>query len=102
MQNYIFTKNSGQLQALILRPTFIYGEGEKHLLGAALKLCSNYGGIPYLQDDNRGHHQYIYAGNMAAIMERGMTCLRENPARYSGEVVICMDSTLCKRFVDVE
>lgn len=92
--------SKGQLQVLVLRPTFIYGEGEKHLLGSALKLCANHGGIPYLQDDNRGHHQFIYAGNMAAIMERGRACLREDANRYNGEVVICMDCTLCKRFVD--
>uniref|UniRef100_A0A0R3RXV0 3Beta_HSD domain-containing protein n=1 Tax=Elaeophora elaphi TaxID=1147741 RepID=A0A0R3RXV0_9BILA len=90
----------GQINALILRPTFIYGEGEKHLLGSALKLCSVYGGIPYLQDESRGHHQFLYAGNMAAIMKRGMVCLKENPERYNGEVVICMDRTQCIRFVD--
>ncbi|VDK89294.1 unnamed protein product, partial [Litomosoides sigmodontis] len=49
----------GQISVLILRPTFIYGEGEKHLLGTALKLCSIYGGIPYLQDESRGHHQFV-------------------------------------------
>uniref|UniRef100_A0A915PEU1 3-beta hydroxysteroid dehydrogenase/isomerase domain-containing protein n=1 Tax=Setaria digitata TaxID=48799 RepID=A0A915PEU1_9BILA len=92
--------DKGLIQALILRPTFIYGEGETHLLGSALKLCSVYGGIPYLKDDNRGHHQFLYAGNMAAIMERGMMCLKEDPERYNGEVVICMDCTPCKRFVD--
>ncbi|VIO97728.1 Uncharacterized protein BM_BM45 [Brugia malayi] len=90
----------GQINALILRPTFIYGEGEKHLLGSALKLCSIYGGIPYLQDDSRGLHQFLYAGNMAEIMKRGMMCLKENPERYNGEVVICMDCTPCIRFVD--
>ncbi|VBB32919.1 unnamed protein product, partial [Acanthocheilonema viteae] len=90
----------GQINALILRPTFIYGEGEKHLLGSALKLCSAYGGIPYLQDESRGHHQFLYAGNMAAIMKRGMVCLKESPERYNGEVVICMDCTPCIRFVD--
>ncbi|EFO21674.1 hypothetical protein LOAG_06809 [Loa loa] len=90
----------GQINALILRPTFIYGEGEKHLLNSALKLCAIYGGIPYLQDQNRGHHQFLYAGNMAAIMLRGMVCLKEDPERYNGEVVICMDCTPCTRFID--
>ncbi|VDO37994.1 unnamed protein product, partial [Onchocerca flexuosa] len=92
--------DKGQINALILRPTFIYGEGERHLLGSALKLCSLYSGIPYLQDDNRGNHQFLYAGNMAAIMKRGMICLKENPEQFNGEVVICMDCTPCTRFVD--
>lgn len=92
--------DKGKLEAIILRPTFIYGEGEKHLIDSALKLCSIYGGILYLQDDNRGHHQFIYAGNMVAIMERAMICLKKNPTQYNGEVVICMDCTKCTRFVD--
>ncbi|VDM99516.1 unnamed protein product [Thelazia callipaeda] len=92
--------SNNQINALILRPTFVYGEGEKHLLGSALKLCSLYGGIPYIQDMRRGFHQYLYAGNMAAIMERAMTCLKENPKYYNSEVVICMDCTRAKRFVD--
>uniref|UniRef100_A0A2K6W8E3 3Beta_HSD domain-containing protein n=1 Tax=Onchocerca volvulus TaxID=6282 RepID=A0A2K6W8E3_ONCVO len=92
--------DKGQINALILRPTFIYGEGERHLLGSALKLCSLYSGIPYLQDGNRGNHQFLYAGNMAAIMKRGMICLKENPEQFNGEVVICMDCTPCTRFVD--
>ncbi|CAG9531464.1 unnamed protein product [Cercopithifilaria johnstoni] len=90
----------GEINALILRPTIIYGEGEKHLLGSALRLCSIYGGIPYLKDENRGLHQFLYAGNMAAIMKRGMVYLKENPERYNGEIVICMDCTPCIRLVD--
>ncbi|KAM3717979.1 3 beta-hydroxysteroid dehydrogenase/Delta 5--_4-isomerase [Dirofilaria immitis] len=92
--------DKGQINALILRPTFIYGEGEKHLIGSALKLCSIYGGIPYVQDNNRGNHQFLYAGNMAAIMKRGMICLKKNPEQFNSEVVICMDCTPCTRFID--
>ncbi|VDM45993.1 unnamed protein product [Toxocara canis] len=90
----------GKFDAIILRPPFIFGEGETHLISMAKKVCSKYGGIPIIDGDDRGNHQFIYAGNMAAIMERSMRCLMKDAAKYNGEVVLCLDRTTCMTFTN--
>ncbi|VDN58870.1 unnamed protein product [Dracunculus medinensis] len=88
------------ISALILRPTFIYGEGESHLTSTAFNFCQKFQGFPYICGNNRGNHQYIYAGNMAAIMERCMNCLRSDAMKYNGEIIYCIDATSCIPFRD--
>ncbi|KHN85966.1 3 beta-hydroxysteroid dehydrogenase/Delta 5--_4-isomerase [Toxocara canis] len=100
----LIIKNAAQkgskFDAIILRPPFIFGEGETHLISMAKKVCSKYGGIPIIDGDDRGNHQFIYAGNMAAIMERSMRCLMKDAAKYNGEVVLCLDRTTCMTFTN--
>uniref|UniRef100_A0A0M3HTY5 3Beta_HSD domain-containing protein n=1 Tax=Ascaris lumbricoides TaxID=6252 RepID=A0A0M3HTY5_ASCLU len=89
---------TGSINAMILRPTFIFGEGETHLVSMAEKVCSKNGGIPVIDGDDRGNHQFIYAGNMAAIMEKSMRCLKRDAAYYNGEIIFCTDQTICTPF----
>ncbi|VDK66733.1 unnamed protein product [Anisakis simplex] len=95
----------GEVSAIILRPTFIFGEGEPHLVSMAKKVCMAQGGIPNINGDDRGNHQFvihikIYAGNMAAIMERCLRCLIDEPEKYNNEVIFCVDRTTCTPFKD--
>jgi len=93
-------KRDPRLRAIFLRPTFIFGEGEHWLIDAAIQLCQAYGHLPYADGDNRGLHQFIYAGNMAAILEKSLVLLQQDADRINGEICYCMDSTKCTRVYD--
>ncbi len=43
----------------------------------------------------------IYAGNMAAILEKSFLTLQDDPKRVNGEICYCVDSTKCLRIYDV-
>jgi hypothetical protein len=66
------------------------------------KVAKTHGGcIPYIQGPSNGLLQYIYAGNLAEIMEENMRLLLKSPERCSNEFLYCMDQTECILFSDV-
>uniref|UniRef100_A0A0N5AZZ9 3Beta_HSD domain-containing protein n=1 Tax=Syphacia muris TaxID=451379 RepID=A0A0N5AZZ9_9BILA len=97
-QNVMKIVDEGKVNGISLRPVMLYGEGEKNLIGSMLKHCKSCGGCPNIRGDDRGNHQYIYAGNLAAIVYRCIECLRDDAKRYSGECIYCVDDTACTPF----
>ncbi|CAI2344704.1 unnamed protein product [Caenorhabditis sp. 36 PRJEB53466] len=80
----------GQLNGIFLRPAFVYGQGKSRKIEAVKELVQE-GALPFVNGERRGLHQFIYAGNLAAIVERAFFGLLRNPALFNGEIVFCMD-----------
>ncbi|CAB3411262.1 unnamed protein product [Caenorhabditis bovis] len=82
----------GTIDAIFLRPTFIYGQGRSRKFECLKKLIAH-GKVPYISGDRRGLHQFIYAGNLAAIVEKSFFGLQSDPRRFNSEIVFCLDET---------
>ncbi|PIC46450.1 hypothetical protein B9Z55_006142 [Caenorhabditis nigoni] len=80
----------GSLNALFLRPTFVYGQGKSRKIEAIKELVQN-AALPFVTGERRGMHQFIYAGNLAAIAEKSFFCLLQDQKKFNGEIVFCMD-----------
>ncbi|KAL3089157.1 hypothetical protein niasHT_021101 [Heterodera trifolii] len=91
--------NGQPFHALFLRPTFVYGEGEKRLPMALRKVAERHGEINEIAGPSNGMLQYIYAGNLAPIMVESMQLLLSDKAEnLSGTYFYCMDDTVCTKF----
>ncbi|KAI6184110.1 3Beta-HSD domain-containing protein [Aphelenchoides bicaudatus] len=86
-------------QATFLRPTLIYGEGETKLPTVLKQVAKTHNNcLPYIEGPSNGLLQYMYAGNLAILMEENMRLLLTSPDRCSGEFLYCMDQTECILF----
>ncbi|KAE9553543.1 hypothetical protein FO519_003236 [Halicephalobus sp. NKZ332] len=87
-------RNGKDLRGAFPRPVFVYGEGEKKLPLALEKVARRHdGSVPYLEGSSRGMFQFIYAGNLAGMLETTMKTLLEAPERCNGDYFYCMDDT---------
>ncbi|KAF1766281.1 hypothetical protein GCK72_006237 [Caenorhabditis remanei] len=80
----------GSVNGLFLRPTFVYGQGKSRKIESIKELVQN-STLPFVNGERRGMHQFIYAGNLAAIAEKSFFFLLQNPKKFNGEIVFCMD-----------
>uniref|UniRef100_A0A1I7TTD3 3Beta_HSD domain-containing protein n=1 Tax=Caenorhabditis tropicalis TaxID=1561998 RepID=A0A1I7TTD3_9PELO len=80
----------GSINGIFLRPTFVYGQGKSTKIEAIKELVHN-STLPFVSGERRGMHQFIYAGNLAAIAEKSFFCLLQDPKKFNGEIVFCMD-----------
>ncbi|CCD66040.1 3-beta hydroxysteroid dehydrogenase/isomerase domain-containing protein [Caenorhabditis elegans] len=80
----------GSFNGIFLRPTFVYGLGKSKKIDTIKELILN-SALPFVTGERRGMHQFIYAGNLAAIAEKSFFGLIYNSKRLNGEIVFCMD-----------
>ncbi|KIH52161.1 hypothetical protein ANCDUO_17739 [Ancylostoma duodenale] len=51
------------------------------------------GQVPYIEGERRGLHQFVYAGNLAAIVDRCLLKMSADPQLLNGELIYCVDDT---------
>uniref|UniRef100_A0A1I7WL25 3Beta_HSD domain-containing protein n=1 Tax=Heterorhabditis bacteriophora TaxID=37862 RepID=A0A1I7WL25_HETBA len=85
-------KRESCLSGIFLRPVHVHGEGGS-ISQDILYDMANKGQIPYIEGDRRGMHQFIYAGNLSGIVEKALIGLASEPAKFSGEIIYCLDDT---------
>ncbi|CAJ0605798.1 unnamed protein product [Cylicocyclus nassatus] len=85
-------KKDDSFNAVFLRPVHIHGE-QGSSSWFKLKEMTEQGNIPYVEGERRGMHQFIYAGNIAAIVDRCLSRLTADPKSLNGELVYCVDDT---------
>ncbi|VDO62019.1 unnamed protein product [Heligmosomoides polygyrus] len=85
------TKDSS-LKGVFLRPVHVHAE-EASASWRALMDMARDGHLPYIEGERRGMHQFIYAGNLAAIIDRCLMFFRTDPDRLNGEIIYCTDET---------
>ncbi|VDN39065.1 unnamed protein product [Cylicostephanus goldi] len=94
-------KPNDSFNAVFLRPVHIHGE-QGSSSWFKLKEMTEQGNIPYVEGERRGMHQFIYAGNLAAIVDRCLSRLSADPKSLNGELVYCVDDTNVIPFREVK
>ncbi|KAJ1354232.1 hypothetical protein KIN20_011106 [Parelaphostrongylus tenuis] len=89
----------GPLQGVFLRPVHVHAEQASSSWLTLMEMAQE-GHVPYVKGDRRGLHQFIYAGNLAAIVERCLVLLTTDSNRISSEIVYCVDETNVMPFRD--
>ncbi|KAE9418371.1 hypothetical protein Angca_004149, partial [Angiostrongylus cantonensis] len=87
------------LQGVFLRPVHVYAEQGSSSWITLMEMAQE-GHVPYVKGDRRGLHQFIYAGNLAAIVDRCLLLLAKEPDRVNSEIVYCVDETSVIPFRD--
>uniref|UniRef100_A0A7I4Y584 3Beta_HSD domain-containing protein n=1 Tax=Haemonchus contortus TaxID=6289 RepID=A0A7I4Y584_HAECO len=80
------------MKGVFLRPVHVHAEEPSSSWRTLMQMAEN-GNVPYLNGGRRGLHQFIYAGNLAAIVDRCLSMLSDNPDRLNTEIVYCLDDT---------
>ncbi|VDM56745.1 unnamed protein product [Angiostrongylus costaricensis] len=80
------------LQGVFLRPVHVHAEQGSSSWITLMEMAQE-GHVPYVKGDRRGLHQFIYAGNLAAIVDRCLVLLAKDPDRVSSQIVYCVDET---------
>ncbi|KAK6027125.1 NAD-binding protein, partial [Ostertagia ostertagi] len=105
------TANGSSLKGVFLRPVHVHAEEASSSWRSLMKMAEN-GNLPYIDGERRGMHQFvreiffariarsmylwpvqIYAGNLAAIVDRCLGFLATNPDRVNTEIIYCLDDT---------
>ncbi|PIO74255.1 NAD dependent epimerase/dehydratase family protein [Teladorsagia circumcincta] len=86
------TANGSSLKGVFLRPVHVHAEEASSSWRSLMKMAEN-GSLPYIDGERRGMHQFIYAGNLAAIVDRCLGFLATNPDRVNTEIIYCLDDT---------
>lgn len=90
----------GALNGVFLRPTFVYGQGKSQKMEKIKDLVQR-SALPFITGERRGQHQFMYAGNLAALAEQSFFALLQDPKRCNGEIVFCMDENCAYSIRDV-
>uniref|UniRef100_A0A0K0DJP9 Epimerase domain-containing protein n=1 Tax=Angiostrongylus cantonensis TaxID=6313 RepID=A0A0K0DJP9_ANGCA len=99
-RNAVARARSGpSLQGVFLRPVHVYAEQGSSSWITLMEMAQE-GHVPYVKGDRRGLHQFIYAGNLAAIVDRCLLLLAKEPDRVNSEIVYCVDETSVIPFRD--
>ncbi|KAK6738137.1 hypothetical protein RB195_020320 [Necator americanus] len=85
-------KDSDSFHGVFLRPVHVHGEAGSSSWSSLMEMAEQ-GNIPYIVGERRGMHQFIYAGNLAAIIDRCLVKLSTNPQLLNGELIYCLDET---------
>ncbi|KAK6048721.1 NAD dependent epimerase/dehydratase family protein, partial [Cooperia oncophora] len=85
-------ENGSSLKGVFLRPVHVHGEETSSSWRTLMEIAEN-GNLPYIEGERRGMHQFIYAGNLAAIVDRCLVLLSTNPQRVNSEIIYCLDDT---------
>ncbi|CAI4227330.1 unnamed protein product [Auanema sp. JU1783] len=85
-------REDNQLVGIFLRPVHVHGEGKSSFL-SSLQPLAEAGTLPYFEGERRGMHQFIYAGNLAGIIEKSIFSLSTEAEKFNGEIVYCLDET---------
>ncbi|KAK5967866.1 NAD dependent epimerase/dehydratase family protein [Trichostrongylus colubriformis] len=86
------TEKGSSLKGVFLRPVHVHAEEASSSWRSLMKMAEE-GEIPYIEGERRGMHQFIYAGNLAAIVDRCLGFLSTNPERLNSEIIYCLDDT---------
>ncbi|CAJ0959686.1 unnamed protein product, partial [Mesorhabditis belari] len=93
-------EKDNQLDAIFLRPTWIHSEKPSSFWMELRRLAEN-GDLPYTPGERRGLHQFIYADNLAKTIENCVFFLKNDPKKYSNEIVYLMDHTGVQPFMQI-
>ncbi|EYC05143.1 hypothetical protein Y032_0084g1801 [Ancylostoma ceylanicum] len=88
----IACKRGDSLHAVFLRPVHVHGEEGSSSWFSLIEMAKQ-GHVPYIEGERRGLHQFIYAGNLAAIVDRCLIKLSADPQLLNGELIYCVDDT---------